>query len=143
VAAGVLTTLVSLVSLALAAQIVKMSGRLRRPWPNLSSMHFPVYAPALTAAAIAGFFLPGLLGIAAGVLMGSMLTAYAVLGFAVLHAITLGSRGRPFALGGAYVAVLVLGWPALIMVLLGLADTAFNLRGRSARGRGPSNPSRT
>jgi hypothetical protein len=140
VAAGVLTTLVSLVSLVLATQVVKLSGRLRRPWPNLSTMHFPVYAPALTGAAVAGFFLPGLPGIAAGVLMGSMLTAYAVLGFAVLHAITLGARGRPFALGGAYAAVLVLGWPALIMALLGLADTAFDLRRRSAGGRGPTNP---
>jgi hypothetical protein len=78
-------------------------------------------------------------GIAAGVLMASMLTAYVILGFAVLHAITRGTKGRPFTLGSAYVAVLVIGWPALALVALGLADTAFDLRGHAARRRGPPN----
>ena len=35
-------------------------------------------------------------------------------------------------LGGVYVAVVVFGWPVLVMSLLGLADTAFDLRGRVA-----------
>ena len=62
--------------------------------------------------------------------------AYAILGFAVLHAITRGIDGRPFMLGGIYAAVIVFGWPMLVMSLLGLADTAFDLRGRAARRRG-------
>jgi hypothetical protein len=139
-AAGVVTTPISAMCVALAAQIVKISGRLRRPWPELSAMRFPAYAPALIAAAVAGFFLPGMLGIASGVLMGSMLSAYAILGFAVLHAITRGMKSRPFTLGSAYVTVLVLGWPALALTFLGLADTAFDFRGRSSRRRGPPNP---
>jgi hypothetical protein len=36
----------------------------------------------------------------------------------------------------------VLGWPALLMMLLGLADTAFNIRGRvSGRGGPPATTS--
>jgi hypothetical protein len=139
-AAAVLTTITSVVNLWLAERIVKISGRMRRPPPDLATMQLPPYTPALTAAAVAGSFLPGLIGIAAGVLGASMLMVYAILGFAVLHAITRGMSSRPFTLGGVYVAVVVFGWPVLAMTLLGLADTAFDLRGRAARRSGPSNP---
>jgi len=103
-------------------------------------MRFPAYAPALTAAAVVITFLPGMAGVSAGVLGASLLMAYAVMGFAVLHAITRGMGSRPFALGGVYLAVIVFGWPVLVMSLLGLADTAFDFRGRAARWRGPPNP---
>jgi hypothetical protein len=33
----------------------------------------------------------------------------------------------------------VFGWPVLVMSLLGLADTAFDFRGRVARRRDPPN----
>ena len=139
-AAAVLTTITSMVNLWLAERIVKVSGRLRRPPSDLSAMQFPVYAPPVVALAIAGSFLPGIFGISAGVLAASLLMAYAILGFAVLHSITRGSNGRSFTLGGVYVAVIVFGWPVLLMTLIGLADTAFDLRGRAARRRGPTNP---
>jgi hypothetical protein len=138
-AAAVLTTITSTVNLWLAARIVRVSGRLRRPPPELAAMQFPAYAPLLTAAAVAGSFLSGLLGIAAGVLAAALLMAYAILGFAVLHAITRNVTGRPFLLGGIYAAVLVFGWPVLLMTLLGLADAALDFRGRLARRRGPPN----
>jgi hypothetical protein len=136
-AAAVLTTITSIVNLWLAARIVRISGRLRRPPPELTAMQFPAYAPAVTAGAIAASFLPGLFGIAAGVLAAALLMAYAILGFAVLHAITRNITGRPFLLGGVYAAVIVFGWPVLMMTLLGLADAALNFRGRIARKRGP------
>jgi hypothetical protein len=50
---------------------------------------------------------------------------------------------RPFALGGLYAVVLFFGWPILLLSMLGLADTAFNIRGRVAGRRGsppPANP---
>ena len=139
-AAAVLTTITSVVNLWLAERIVKISGRLRRPPPDLSAMRFPLYAPALAAIAVAASFLPGMPGIVGGVFGASLLMAYAILGFAVLHAITRGMGSRPFALGGIYVAVIVFGWPVLAMTLLGLADTAFDLRGRAARRRHPPPP---
>jgi hypothetical protein len=136
-AAAVLTTLTSMMNLWLASRIVKISGRMRRPQPDLSAMQFPAHAPALAAAAVAGSFLSGLIGIGAGILAASLLMAYAILGFAVLHALTRSMNGRPFVLGGIYAAVIVLGWPMLAMTLLGLADTALDFRGRFARRRGP------
>ena len=82
-------------------------------------------------------FLGGLVGIVAGVLSASLLMAYGVLGFAVLHAITHGMNSRAFLLGGVYAAVLVFGWPVLALCLLGLIETAIDLRARIARKRGP------
>ena len=139
-AAAVLATITNVVNLWLAERIVKVSGRLRRAPSDLSAMKFPVYAPALAAVAVAASFLSGIVGISAGVFVASLLMAYAILGFAVLHMITRGMGSRPFTLGSTYVAVLIFGWPVLVMSLLGLADSAFDLRGRATRRRGPSNP---
>ena len=139
-AAAVLTTITNVLNLWLAGRIVAMSGQLKRPQPDLPSMQFPSYAPLLTGAAIAGSFLPGMVGTAAGVLAAALLMAYAMLGFAVLHHITRGMNARMFMLGGAYVSVMVLGWPALLMMLLGLTDAALNIRGRVAGRRGPPTP---
>jgi len=142
-AAAVLTTLTSIVNLWLAERVARISGRLRRPPSDLSAMRFPAYAPALAAAAVVATFVPGMIGLGAGVVTASLSMAYAVLGFAVLHAITRGMNSRPFTLGGTYLLVLVLGWPVLAMTLLGLADTAFDFRGRLAHKRGGSTPPRT
>jgi hypothetical protein len=139
-AAAVINTLTNIVNLWLAERIVKISGRLARPPSDLSAMRFPAYAPMLTAAVVAATFLPGIAGIFSGVLAASLLMAYALMGFAVLHAITRGVRSRPFMLGGAYVAVVIFGWPVIVMSLLGLADTALDFRGRVLRRRGPPNP---
>jgi hypothetical protein len=136
-AAAVLTTTTNVLNLWLAGRIVTVSGRLKRPPSDLSAMQFPSYVPLLTGAAIAGSFLPGLIGTSAGVLAAAMLMAYAILGFAVLHNITRGVNARALLLGSAYASVLVLGWPALLMMLLGLTDTMLDLRGRVARRRGP------
>jgi hypothetical protein len=135
-AAGVLNTVTLIVNLWLAAQIVKISGRLRRPIPDISAMEFPRYAPMLMAAALGASFLPGLIGIAGTVLAACMLVVYALLGFAILHRITRGTNSRPFILGSAYAALLLV-WPVLMIALLGLADAAVDFRGRFARKPGP------
>jgi hypothetical protein len=136
-AAAVLATITNLFNLWLAARIVKFSGRLARPWPQLSAMSFPAWLTVLLAAVIALSFFDGLLGIVAGVASASLLLAYGVLGFAVLHTITQGMNARPFVLVLAYAAVLFIGWPLLALCLLGLAETAIGLRARIARKRGP------
>jgi hypothetical protein len=136
-AAAVLTTITNVLNLWLAGRIVTVSGRLKRPQPDLPSMQFPSYAPLLTGAAIAGSFLPGTLGTFAGVLAAALLMAYAMLGLAVLHHISRGMNARALLLGGAYVSLMVLGWPALLLMMLGLADMALDIRGRVAGRGGP------
>ena len=136
-AAAVLATITNLLNLWLAGRVVKFSGRLSRPWPQLSAMTFPPVIIAALTLAIALSFVDGLLGIVAGVFSASLLLAYGVLGFAVLHAITASMKMRGFVLALAYAAVIVLGWPLLALCLLGLFDSVFGLRGHVARKGGP------
>jgi len=136
-AAAVIAALTNLFNLWLAARVVKFSGRLNRPWPDLSSMTIPPMVAIALALAVIMSFLGGLVGIIAGVVSASLLIAYGVLGFAVLHAITRGISSRGLLIGGVYAAVMVFGWPMLVLCLLGLADTAVGLRARLARKRGP------
>ena len=141
-AAAVLATLTNLLNLWSAGHIVRISGRLRRPWPDLSAIRFPAYAPLLVALALLGSFLPGLAGTIAGVFAAALLIAFAVMGLAVLHAITRGMRGRLAMLLGTYVLLAIVQWPILVIALLGLAETGINLRGRiAARQPPPSSPS--
>jgi hypothetical protein len=141
-AAAVLATITNVINLWLAGRVVKFSGRLTRPWPDLPSMTFPRLAAAAFAVALLLSFVNGMIGIVAGVLSASLLMAYGILGFAVLHAITRGVASRAFMLGGTYAAVLVFGWPIIVLCMLGLFETATGLRARVARRRGGP-PART
>ena len=136
-AAAVLATVTNLLNLWLAARVVKFSGRLVRPWPQLSSMSFPPLMTAALAVAIALSFLDGMLGIVGGIVAASLLLAYGVLGFAVLHAVTQGMSARPFVLSITYAGVILLTWPMLALCLLGLVETAIGLRGRVSAKRNP------
>jgi hypothetical protein len=136
-AAAVLATITNLLNFWLAARVVKFSGRLARPWPQLSSMSFPPLMTLALAVAIALSFLDGMPGIVGGIVAASLLLIYGVLGFAVLHAITQGMSARPLVLSITYAGVFLLGWPMLALCLLGLIDTAIGLRGRVSAKRGP------
>jgi hypothetical protein len=136
-AAAVVSMLTYLLNLWLAARIVKISGRLSRPWPDLAAMTLPPSTLGLTAFAIAASFLPDLIGILSGAWAASLVMAFVILGFAVLHSATRGMAGRPAVLGGVYAASLVLGWPLVIAGLAGVAETIFDLRARVGRKHPP------
>jgi hypothetical protein len=136
-AGSALTTIVYLVNLWLAGRVVRVSGHLRRPWPDLRATALPAFASALLAAVFALSFLQGLPGIMAMVLTASLLMAYGLVGLAVLHAITRSIRARGVLLGATYLAVLMLHWPVIMLMALGLVDAVFDLRGRLRGGSGP------
>lgn len=139
-AAAILAMLTNLLNLWIAGMIVRISGRLRRPWPELSAMRFPPYVAMLVALATAGTFLPGILGTVASVFTASLLIAYVALGLAVLHAITRGMRGRSVMLGLTYVVLGFVYWLVLLIALLGLADSALDLRARMSKPPPPASP---
>lgn len=136
-AAGVLATVTNVLNLWLAARIVKFSGRLQRPWPELPTISFPRVTAAVLMVTIALTFAGGMIGLLATVGSAALVVAYGILGFAVLHALTRGSRGRSFVLGAAYGAVILFFWPVVALCMLGLTDAAIDLRGRAARKGGP------
>jgi hypothetical protein len=123
-------------NLWLAGVVVKLSGRLARPWPDLTTLSFPPLAAAAYGALLAGAFLPDLAGLAASVFAATLTVAFAMIGFAVTHSATRHMRGRAVVLSAAYGCVLILMWPVVVMTLIGVAETLFGLRVRSSR-RGP------
>lgn len=132
----------------LAARIVLVSGRLRRPWPDLVRFDLPSGLTIALAAALLASFLPGLAGLISGAFAAGFAFAYTLLGLAVLHVVTLPSPMRPVFLGGVYFALLFLGWTGTVLnwtgalvALLGLAEQGLNLRARTfARMRGRGGP---
>jgi hypothetical protein len=130
-------TATTLLNLWLAALTVRISGGLRRPWPAIAAMSFPPFAPTVFAIAVAATFLPDLIGLIGGLFTASLLLAYALLGFAVLHAVTARAKGRGFMLTGLYLTVGLFGWPIVLLSLLGLIETMVALRARFAARRGP------
>ncbi len=139
-AAAVLSMLTSLINLWLAGRVARVSGRLRRPWPDLAAIALPMPAAILLGAALALSFMSGMAGFLGAIGVAVLLVAYSIVGFSVLHGITRGVRARGWILAGVWIAVLLLGWPLLIVAMLGLADTVFNLRSRSAARKPPFPP---
>jgi hypothetical protein len=140
-AAAALVAMMTLtLNLWLAARITATSGRLHRPWPDLKSAALPAMTLAALCVAIAFCFTGGLLAILAQIATAALMMAYALIGFAVLHTLTLALRSRALWLGCTYLVVTVFGWPALALVALGLADAVFGLRQRYLQGRPPPLP---
>jgi hypothetical protein len=134
-AAAAVTTLLNVLNLWLAARIVRISGRLARPWSRLSALALPPQAWGLLVIALGGSFLPDLFGILCGVWAASLIIVFAILGVAVLHWTTQGMGLRTLLLASVYASAAVLGWPLLLIALLGLAENMFNIRARIARKR--------
>lgn len=135
--AAVATAIVSVVNLWLAARVVGFSGRLKRPWPDLTAIDFPKVLIAALAIALALNVAGGMLGVVALVFSAALILAFAMVGLAVLHTVTRGFTGRPFMLSSVYIsAPLLSGWPILAFALIGVAETALDLRARVARRRG-------
>jgi len=133
----------SLINLWLASWIVRTSGRLRRPWPAIALMTFPRFAPAVLTLAVVLALLPDLVGFVGGIFAASLLFAYALLGFAVMHFLTAGMAARGVMLTGLYLTVILFGWPIILLAVLGLIETMASLRARvAARRLPPPSPDR-
>jgi hypothetical protein len=140
VAAAIVTTTTLTLNLWLAAKITAISGRLHRPWPELRSVALPSISLAAFCIAFAFGFTSGLVAIAAQVVASTLMLAYAFIGFAVLHTLTMALKTRAVWLGCTYCVVLVFVWPVVLMAALGLADAVFGIRRRYQKGRPPPVP---
>ncbi|MCB1392681.1 DUF2232 domain-containing protein [Nitrobacter sp.] len=114
----------------LAAKVTATSGRLRRPWPDVRTMTLPPMALVATMVALALCFIGGLPAILAQIVTACLMMTYALVGFAVLHTITLTMRNRGLWLGSVYAIVLMFVWPVITIVGIGIADAIFGFRQR-------------
>jgi hypothetical protein len=134
-AMAVSTALIHTVNLWLAALALRLQGRLPRPWPDLTALSFPPFAPVAYGACLAAALLPGLPGLFAGLLAAVLTMAFAMVGCAVVHTATRGVRGRAFLLWGFYAGAVLLVFVPVVLVtaIAGVAETLFGLRERLAR----------
>jgi Predicted membrane protein (DUF2232) len=139
-AAALVAMMTLTLNLWLAAKITATSGRLHRPWPELRNAALPPMTLATLCVAIAFCFTGGLLAMLAQIVATVLVVAYALIGFAVLHTLTLALKSRALWLSCTYTIVIVFGWPMLAMTALGLADAVFGIRQRYWRSRPPPLP---
>jgi hypothetical protein len=129
---------IALFNLWLAGVIVDTSGRALRPWPRLDAIEIPNAVFLAFTCSLPASFLPGLAGLLATGLAGALLLAYVLQGLAVLHAFTRGMPFRGLLLTAVYLGMLLLGWVAVAVSILGLSEPMLRLRERAAaRGQPP------
>jgi hypothetical protein len=128
---------VTLFNLWIAGLIVDASGRALRPWPRLAALELANGIFIAFVVSLIASFLPGLPGLMATGLAGALLFAYVLQGLAVLH---IYSRGLPFRavlLCAVYLGILLLGWVAIAVAILGLSEPILRLRERASLGGQP------
>lgn len=130
---------ITLFNLWMAGLIVNASGHALRPWPDLDALELPNAFLLVFAGALAASFLPGLPGLLATGLAGALLFAYVLQGLAVIHVYSQGVPARGLLLATVYLGILLLGWVAVIVAVLGLAEPLLGLRQRANRGAPPPN----
>ncbi|WP_375780640.1 hypothetical protein ACE103_18730 [Bradyrhizobium sp. ma5] len=139
-AATVIAMVTLTLNLWLAGKITQTSGRLNRPWPEFRSTALPAMALVALLVAVAFSFVGGMLALLAQIVTTALVIAYALVGFAVLHTLTLSLANRGFWLAGIYAVVVMFGWPIVAIFALGIADAVFGLRQRYLQTRPPPLP---
>lgn len=139
-AATILATVTLTLSLWLAGKIAQTSGRLNRPWPDFHTTALPAMTLVALLVAIAVSFVGGMVALLAQIVTAALVIAYALVGFAVLHTLTLSLTNRGFWLSGIYAVVVMFGWPIIAIFALGIADAVFGLRQRFLQTRPPPLP---
>jgi hypothetical protein len=111
-----------------------------RPWPQLDALELPGFVFLGFVASLVLSFLPGIVGLIATGFAGGFLFAYVLQGLAVLHAYTRGMPFRSLLLASIYLGILLLGWLAIAVAILGLSEPMLRLRERAATRGNPPNP---
>lgn len=133
--AAAVWTVIALINLWAAGRIVRASGRVVRPWPNLSSFQLPAFSLIALVGGVAGSAMPGLFGFSAGVIGAAFAMAFALLGLALLHTGTRGTAGRTIMLSATYLLVIIQTWLVIILTAVGVIEFLFGIRARIAEAR--------
>lgn len=135
---AVLWLVISSVNLWLGARVVKISGRLRRPWsPVYEDIVLPRWMLAVFGAALVVEFVGGAPALLAGPIAGGAGVAFAMAGLAVIHHRLVGHPARSMILAALYGLTLIVTLPLIPIALIGMADAAVGLR-RKPTGGGPT-----
>ena len=139
-ALGLLAMGTILLNLWLAGRITLASGRLERPWPDLSQFTMPAGATFVLLVAVGLTFLGGISGLLAAGIAAPFMLAFALVGLAAAHALTRGSPWRALILAALYTGVLFIPHIGLLLALAGLAETIFCYRTAGGPPQPPETP---
>lgn len=115
----------------LAQGLLRRFGKNRLPTPDIAAVRIPRVMLTVFGATLVLAFLPGGVGFLTNNLVPVAALPFFFGGLSVMHWALRRSGTPGLWLGLLYVLLLVFGWPALILTLIGLLDTIFDFRGRA------------
>jgi hypothetical protein len=118
-------------NLMISSRILTRLKMSPRPWAPFSSLSFPRRAGLALAGVCALSLMPGTAGLIGLVFAAPLLTAFAILGLAVVHHLLIGHSARVPMLTGLYAALMLFSWVlALPLIALGIAELGLGVRAR-------------
>lgn len=121
---------------ALAQRLLSAAKRAIRPAPRIADLQLPNWVATVGAcAALGAILLDGEFGYFATNMVIVIAVPYFLQGLAVVHVLVHRSGGGGTILAVFYVMLLVLGWVAVLLVLLGLLEQVLGLRRRLDQSR--------
>ncbi|NQX80000.1 MAG: hypothetical protein HRT83_05550 [Hyphomicrobiaceae bacterium] len=122
---------VACLNLWLGGLITDVSGRLRRPWPDLTNMTIPRETPLIMIVSIGGSLLGGYPGLIALGFTGAIFFAYFIIGLAIIHNVTRQLSARIVILIIVYTALFLLHpYSSFVVSLLGITEPLLPIRRR-------------
>ncbi|MFP3920288.1 MAG: DUF2232 domain-containing protein [Dichotomicrobium sp.] len=132
--------LIMLINLWIGGKIASAAGRLIRPWPTFSDMEYPRFLSVAFLLALLATMMAGLTSAMGAAFTGAFILAYLIMGLVVIHVVVRGSSFQPIILVLLYVGIVLVGWLALLVALLGLSEPLLKLRQRVAPSDGGGPP---
>ena len=134
-------TLIAVFNMWLGGRVAAGSGRLVRPWPDLSTIVLPRSFPLLFAGAALASFASGMVGFVASSFVWAFTIAYLFQGLAILHQISRGSDLRFLLLFVVYLTMVLfvpLSW--LVIALIGIGEPILPLKRKLTEANAPPSP---
>ncbi len=122
--------IMTIINSSLAQKVLVHLGHNLRPWPSISSLELPQWAPILTLISALLWLVPGAIGYYGQNLMLVLLTPFFFIGLAMIHSLCRRVRVGGFLLFIFYFTLMVLGWPIIIVTMVGLFENWYGLRQR-------------
>lgn len=135
-------TLMMAINYWLARRVTLASGISNRPMAPFRELMLPRAAGLALGGFLVLTFLPGLLGLAGTLFVAAFSVAFMIQGLSYLHHATHGRNAQGPVLFIVYAALVLFGWPGVILIFVGLFDIFFDLRRRGTQ-TPPSPPSTT
>jgi hypothetical protein len=120
------------VTAVFAQGLLALARQNLRPSPRMADIELPTWLPLGAAIVAAGAFMPGFAGfVGANLLIVAMVT-FIFAGLALIHTFVGSWNNSRLWLTLVYTFTFVFTWPAVLVALLGVADTSIGLRRRVA-----------